>query len=232
MNFVIRAIALPVCALSVVGLVACNDSSETAQNETQPPTETVNSPESSPTSDPEPSLSDEDRYQISENGIGVAQLGMTIGELKQALGETAEFEVKSPFIVDFDAIAVRQDGEVQFYILYLAGEPATDEDPIQGLWTDNPKYKTAEGVGPGTLISAAEEAYGDATLSFNYDNEGREYVRFADLATPNLSFGTGNASLSTAGIYENSGGGFNETQDYNADATIQSVLVVCLAEGC
>ncbi|MBF2078564.1 MAG: hypothetical protein IGR76_08595 [Synechococcales cyanobacterium T60_A2020_003] len=157
---------------------------------------------------------------------------MTLGELKQSLGDTAQFEVKSPFIVDFDAIAVRQNGEIQFYILYLAGEPAGDDDPIQGLWTDNPAYTTAEGVGAGTLISTAEDAYGDATLSFSYDNEGREYVRFANHPAPNISFGTGNANTSTAGIYPEFSGGFNETQEYNPDATIQSVLLVCLADGC
>lgn len=232
MNFVIRAIALPLCVLSLAGLAGCNESSNTTEEAASSPTETVTSPEPTATPEPEASVPEAERYQISGNGIGVAQLGMTIGELKQALGETAQFEVKSPFIVDFDAIAVRQDGEIQFYILYLASESAGDDDPIQGLWTDNSRYTTAEGVGPGSLISAAEEAYGDATLSFNYDNEGREYVRFANEPASNISFGTGNANVSTAGVYPNAGGGFNETQEYNADAAIESVLVVCLAEGC
>lgn len=230
MKSFIRAIALPLCALSLVALVGCNDND--AEDATTTPTETEVIPEPTETAEPVEPISEAERYQISAEGIGVARLGMTLGDLKQTLGDTAQFEVKSPFIVDFDAIAVRQNGEIQFYILYLAGEPAGDDEPIQGLWTDNPAYTTADGVGTGTLISTAEDAYGDATLSFNYDNEGREYVRFANHPAPNISFGTGNANTSTAGIYPESSGGFNETQEYNPDATIQSVLVVCLADGC
>lgn len=231
MNSAIRAIALPLCLVSLAGLTSCNTSSNTDESATPTPTE-ITSPEPTTSTTPETPVSDAERYLISTEGIGPARLGTPIGDLKQDLGETAQFEVKSPFIVDFDAIAVQQDGEVQYYILYLAGQPPKDTDPIQGLWTDNPRYKTAEGVGAGTLISAAEAAYGDATLSFNYDNEGREYVRFAEHPASNISFSTGNASQSPAGIYPNSSSSFNETQDYRPEATIQSVLVVCLTSGC
>jgi hypothetical protein len=168
---------------------------------------------------------------LSPQGIGVAQLGMTLGTLKQQLSG-AEFTVESPFIVDFDAIAVRQDGEVQFYILYLAGQSFTDSDVIQGLWTDNPAYQTTEGIGSGISIAAAEAAYGDATLSYNTDNESREYARFANQPASNLSFSTGNGAANPAGIYASPASGYNETQEYRSEATIESILVVCLTEDC
>jgi hypothetical protein len=157
---------------------------------------------------------------------------MTLAELKQALGEGVEYQVQTGFLVDFDAIAIQKSGEVQYYILYLAGETFTDDDVIQGLFTDNPAYQTAEGVGSGTPLADAEAAYGQATLSYNLANEGREYVRFADYTASNVAFGTGNANAETAGIYPDTQNEYQETQEFRPDATIMSVLVVCFAEEC
>lgn len=168
---------------------------------------------------------------ISAEGMGTARLGMTLGDLKQAM-PTAEFSVKSPFIVDFDAIAVTQAGATQFHILYLAGSTFTDEDTIQGLLTDNPSFQTAQGVGPGSLIEQAEQVYGQATLSFNTQNESREYVRFQRQPAPSISFATGNGSQQSAGIYPSPSGELNETQQYQTDAKIQSILLVCLTDSC
>jgi hypothetical protein len=219
-------------------LVSCANSPEqTASIET--PTSTASPllppPEESPSSvsptaapeaiEPEPTT-------ITTAGIGAARLGMTLGELKQALGDNVEFTVQSPFIVDFDAIAVSQAGEVQYYILYMAGQPFGDDGVIQGLLTDNPKYQTAEAVGAGTLVSEAESAYGNATLSYNQQNESREYVRFERQPASNISFATGNANQQLAGIYTAPIAEFNETEAFQSTATIKSVLVVCLAEAC
>jgi hypothetical protein len=232
-NSTLRAIALPLCALSLAGLAGCNTAPDIAEEPTPTPTETVATPTPTPTGDAV-NMDDVDVESdlISANGIGVARLGMTLGDLKDILGEGTEFEEQSPFIVDFDAIAVRQNGEALFYILYLAGEAPEDSEPIQGLWTDNPRYQTAEGIGAGTSLQDAVSAYGQATLAFNYDNEGREYVRFANHPAPNLSFRTGTANEQLAGLYADTSSSYNETQDYQPEATIQSVLLICLAEGC
>lgn len=194
------------------------------------PSESPRATPSSPT--PTPTVQDTNALRISEDGIGVARLGMTLGELKQQLGPEAELTVESPFIVDFDAIAVRQAGEVQFYILYLSGQPLTDGDAIQGLFTENPQFLTAEGVGAGSTIQQGVDAYGTATLSYNFGNEGREYVRFDRQPSTNLSFGTGNANTELAGIYPSATAEYGETQEFREGATIRSVLVVCLAESC
>jgi hypothetical protein len=74
--------------------------------------------------------------------MGPAKLGMTLGALKKQLGANAEFKVTSPYIVDFDAIAVSQNGKVQYYILYPAAKPLTDSDKIEYLLTENPAYRT------------------------------------------------------------------------------------------
>ena len=169
---------------------------------------------------------------ISAKGIGAAQLGMTVSALKQALGSEATFTVKSPFMVDFDAIAVQKGGEVQYYILYLAKQSFSDGDVIQGLLTDNPKFQTAEGVGAGTPIQKATQTYGKVTLSYNTQNEGREYAQFDRQPAPNLSFATGNGNTQTAGVYPSPTGEHNQTHDFKPDAKIKSILLVCLSDDC
>lgn len=165
---------------------------------------------------------------ISADGIGVAKVGMTLGELKQLLAGKAEFTVKSPFIVDFDAIAVSQDGKDQFYILYPTLLRLAETDIIEALVTDNPNYRTAEGVGSGTPIKDAETAYGDASLSYNSQNESREYVKFAKLNTKAIAFRVKPPQgKSFAGIYSSSKGEFKQTKDFQKNATINLVEVYC-----
>jgi hypothetical protein len=236
MNFLVkpRFIFASLMLLSV----GCNGSQPASVADSPPPTASISPAPTSPTPKAQPSptptavATEAENRLISPNGIGAAQLGMTLGELKQTLGNGVEFAVKSPFIVDFDAIAVSKAGEVQFYILYLADQSFTDQDVIQGILTDNPKFRTAENVGPGTSIAEAEQAYGEVTLSYNTQNESREYARFANQPAGNLSFSTGNGNTSPSGIYASPTSDYNETQQFKPDATIQSILVVCLTEDC
>ncbi|WP_416667789.1 hypothetical protein [Egbenema bharatensis] len=218
-------------------LISCGRSSEVSSTATTPSadetiaadlpsTETPSTPTVTQTT------SAADKTLISARGIGDARLGMSLGELKDILGDEAEFTVESPFMVDFDAIAVRQNDEVAYYILYLAGETLTDADVIQGLLTDNPTFQTAEGIGTGTSIAEAEQTYGSAHLSYNTLNESREYARFQNQPANNISFATGNGNQELAGIYAEPADEYNETEAFREDATIQSVLVICLSEVC
>lgn len=169
---------------------------------------------------------------ISESGIGTAQLGMTLAEFRETLTADQELTPVANVMVDFDAIAVTQAGEIQYYILHLSGAPFTDADVIQGLKTENPAYQTQEGIGVGSAITQAENVYGDATLAYNLENEGREYVRFANFPANNILFGTGSYGVQTAGIYSETSGSYHETQVFRDDATIQSILLICLTEDC
>lgn len=221
-------------ALLLLTLTGCNGSSAPQISASSPAASVsaqsplASSPQVSATPSPSPSP---ETSLISAQGIGAARLGMTYGDLKRALGADAELAVKSPFIADFDAVAIRQAGEVQYYILYLSGQTLSDSDPIQGILTDNPKFRTAENIGAKTPISEAEQVYGQATLSYNTQNESREYARFAK-QPPALSFSTGSGNASPAGIYPTPQASYNETQQFREDAVIQSVLVVCLTEDC
>ncbi len=167
---------------------------------------------------------------ISGDGIGPARLGMTLGDLKQELGDRVEFSEEIPLMVDFNAIAISQNGEEQYYIVYGTWETMTDSDPIQMLLTKNSKYQTREGVGPGMAIAQAESAYGDAMLNHNMDNEGREYIQFANPPFEHISFRTNGSPGNFAGIYgennrDSQDPSYYETQEFRNDATISMVMV-------
>jgi hypothetical protein len=172
---------------------------------------------------------------ISAQGIGMAKLGMKLGKLKKILGAKTEFQVKSPFIVDFDAVAVVQNNQVQFYILYPAGTKLADTAIIEVLKTDNPRYQTAQGVGAGTLLKDAAAVYGEATLSYNLDNEGREYVNFANQPADRMAFRLGSyGDQSLAGIYpsQSTQGSLYETKQYKEGAKIIAIEINCFPGNC
>jgi len=239
--------------LAAVLLVSgCNDPDGTSLS-TPEPTPEVSADESGPDdgtdstndlsgSDPVPaadSPAPADQTLISEQGIGPATLGMTLDALKATLPDGVTLVPQAPFIVDFDAIAIQDGEETLFYLIHLAGDPLQGNDIIQGILTTNPRYQTAEGVGVGTRIQEAEAVYGEATLSHNTENESREYVRFEQHPSTNISFATqsvdapvAESASGFAGQYDNVNSQYNETTDYRTDAAIEGVLLVCLSESC
>ena len=163
---------------------------------------------------------------ISERGIGEAKLGMTFGELKKALGSTALFKVEPASITDFDAVAVSQSGQVQYLIIYPFRTKLKDADVIEDLMTDNPNYKTVEGVGPGMTLKQAEAIYGKATLGYNTDYESEEVLVFAN--QPNnkkISFAPKAEGSHYAGVYGASQDSFHQTNKYRPNAVIRNVSV-------
>ncbi|MEG4170401.1 MULTISPECIES: hypothetical protein [unclassified Microcoleus] len=162
---------------------------------------------------------------ISDRTIGAAKVGMTFGQLKKALGSTAQFKVESPFMVDFDSVAVSQSGKVQYRIIYAAGTKLKDTDVIELLMTENSNYKTVQGVGPGMTLKQAEAIYGKATLSYNVDNEMREGVVFAKQPTRNIMFVPQAEGKQFGGVYGAGQGGFYQTNKYHPNAVIRSVMV-------
>ncbi len=167
---------------------------------------------------------------IAPGRIGVAKIGMTYGEVKKALGKNTKFNIKTPFMVDWNAIEIIQGGKVQFRILYpQINTTFKDSDVIEVLQTDNYNYRTDKGIGPGSRIKQAEMVYGKATLSYNLEMEGREYVKFANQPTNYMGFRTGAfGNNSLAGIYPKSNlGGYQETNNYRQNAIIRSIEISC-----
>jgi hypothetical protein len=170
--------------------------------------------------------------QITPVGIGGAKIGMSLKELKEQMGQGFQFPIKASFIEGFDAIAVTKAGAVQYYIPYPAGTQFTDADKIQHLMTDNPNYRTEQGVGPGTSIKQATTVYGGATLSLSKENESREFINFTQ--HPNgLAFRpkpAGNHNF--AGDYPDSNDEYLKTQKYDNKAAIGQITVSCAEERC
>jgi hypothetical protein len=200
-----------------------------------PPSDAIapsDAPTASPANPASPANIDPASRRISATGIGTAQLGMTLADFRATLTPEQSLVPIANVMVDFDAIALMEGDDIQYYILHLSGTPFTEADVIQGIKTDNPQYQTQDGIGAGSSIAAAVQVYGTATLGYNLENEGREYVRFENPPAMNLLFATGSAGAETAGIYPDSTAAFNETDTFREDATIQSIVLICLTADC
>lgn len=184
------------------------------------------------------------KFLISANGIGKAKLGMTIKELKQVSDSDTNFEVIAQFTIDTTAIAVSEEGIVQYYVLYAAGSTShpdgvtpTDDDVITYLMTDNQDYQTKEGVRVGTSIQEAEEIYGNAVLAYNTEGESREYISFGDYNSDNIRFRASyfkliSDGLGFSGIYPEYPGVSYTTDKYRDDAAIAAIEVSCDRDDC
>ncbi len=178
---------------------------------------------------------------ITMDGIGPAKIGMSVKELKQKLGKGYTLKKDENFMVDIEAIHVMKGDEVLYTLLFVVGEP---QDAITWMVTSNPKFKLAEGVGPGSPLMAAENAYGKPYLSFSNYDEQREWVRFQNANTKfpfNLALRCklpGDDYAGQVGQYPNyeknleAGKEFFETINYDPNAVVDSVWVSMMEEGC
>ncbi|WP_063800833.1 hypothetical protein [Mastigocoleus testarum] len=213
----------PLFVLSIlVTLASCSPPTSTTTSE-----ETSASPSTDLVSTSPKTTKVNSSHLISPQGIGDARLGMTYGELKKSLGSEVKFEVKSPFMVDFDAISVNKDGNTQYHIIYPANTTFSDSDVITTIITDNPDYRTDKGIGVGTTIKDAQAAYGEATLAYSTANESRESVSFAN-QPKNIAFRPSTSPNNFAGIYKSQQGEYNQTKEFRDDAAIKSVQVYCI----
>ena len=170
---------------------------------------------------------------IAEGGIGAAKVGMTLGELKKSLKSSARFETQTDFAPGFNALAVKQQGKVQFYIPYPKSQKATDNDQVRFLVTDNPLYKTAEGVSPGMSIKKASAIYGGAQLAFNPKAKVEEIVAFANQPGDLRFFSSGGESSGRAGIYAKKNPEQNPVTDkFGESGKIKRITVVCPESVC
>lgn len=178
----------------------------------------------------------ESDFLISSEGIGPAKVGRTYGQIKQALGSAYSYTDVVPFMVDLAAVAVLREGvsgffpgkAIAFYLVYPDSETLAATTQINTLITANPKYKLSLGTGPGSLLSEAEKDYGKVTLSFNTDNESREFATF-ERGPANLSFRAEALTHTFAGDYSVPEavrqGSFNQTPAYFENASISQIWV-------
>jgi hypothetical protein len=163
---------------------------------------------------------------IAADGIGAATRGRTVGELRAALPPGTRLGQPDPrYMVDLTALPVIAAADTVYVLLFPAGEVIDDSAPLQYIATTHPGARTAEGVGPGTSLEAAAAVYGPPTLSYNINDESREYATFEGQPT-NILFrvATGAEQGMFAGIYETRDE-YNTTTRYEPGARLLMVMV-------
>jgi hypothetical protein len=166
---------------------------------------------------------------ISETGIGPLVLGMRADEIRDALPEglsVLAYDQQGP-LVDTEGVTIYdKQSEPVLYALALPGE-----GPGLGIFVFvDDAFRTADGVGPGSTIAEASLAYGPPTLSYSYDNEGREFVGFAYYESLDVRFRVDSVPGDFGGLYPEDAGSYATTTEYREGATIGSVWVLCGVE--
>ncbi|MBE9049947.1 DUF1176 domain-containing protein [Nostocales cyanobacterium LEGE 11386] len=165
---------------------------------------------------------------ITNKNVGPAKLGMTLGQLKQVLGEEAKFAPASLGVDAGEGIKVSQEGTLQYALGFTAEgkQPITDNSVINSITVSNPDYRTTAGVGPGTPLKQAVAIYGPATLFYNWNNEGREYIEFEQGLGSGVLIRSNQWTITDfAGIYADTKAEFNKTQKFHEHAGIGSITI-------
>ena len=162
-----------------------------------------------------------DDMVISPTTVGPAEIGSTVDELTEQLGSDYTVGDEVRITVDFSGHVVSRDGEVQFRAV-KANAPG---DELSLFIINNDEFATAAGVGPGMTIADAEAIYGEATLNWNPDNEGREFVSFENQPEGRIQFRTPGIAGTNVGVY---GDGELETNEYDPEGVIAAVWISCV----
>lgn len=117
---------------------------------------------------------------IEENGVAGIGAPATLGNFAAAFQQGTVLSFYSTFMVDFSALCARSDGGDAICALAFAEDDYAPDAGVESLIVASPVCNTLAGVGPGTPVATAVEAYGAATFSFSWENEGREFVSFAN----------------------------------------------------
>lgn len=119
---------------------------------------------------------------ITESSIAGIEAGETLGGFAGAFPAGTNLVFEPMWMVDFGSLCLIREGRAHVCALFYEAEADGWDRGLEmaGIFTLDPACRTVDGVGPGTLISDAATALGTATFRFNYDNEGREYLSFAD----------------------------------------------------
>lgn len=119
---------------------------------------------------------------ITETGIAGIENPATLGDFVEAFPADTALAFQPVYMVDFGALCALSGGEDAICAIFESYDVDAYDGNIEvmamGVYAD--QCRTAEGVGPGTSIADAINAYGDPRFGFSYENEAREYVSFAE----------------------------------------------------
>jgi hypothetical protein len=215
--------AAVVAAVAWLGLAACSqspprDATLAADSAAQPTAESGAMAAPAGASAP-------DRL-IRPDGIGRVRAGMTVGELRAQLGSDLELGAPEPYMVDLDGMPVFAGTDTLYHVLVESGSVPGDDEPLTLVATQSRAARTAEGVGPGTTLAEAARVYGEPTLSYNVNDESREYASFPGYDRSTVRFRVFAASENTAlvGRYTTQGE-HNETTVFDPAGYIAIVIV-------
>lgn len=169
---------------------------------------------------------DEAPPTITPDGIGAAQVGFTLAEVRLNLPAGSHLaEVDPRFMVDLDAVPVISGPDTLYYLGVPAGETLTDASPIRFAITLHEQVRTSEGIGPGVTLQDAVRQCGRATLRYSVHDEMREYVSFANCGHRRVTFRVAPTDDSLLAGRYTSDGEYNETDEYDGSARIGMVMV-------
>lgn len=163
-----------------------------------------------------PGVGAQEDWTITPSGVGPLQIGSSIDAIRAQLPDDFEMGDAVPIGPDMFGHVVTQDDAVRF----LIPEPDPGGAPVQTIVVLSSEFQTATGVGPGTAVGEAEDAYGDVILRWD-EQAGREVATFRRQPT-GLVFRTSEAAEPRAGIY---GEGRTTTKLYDPDAVLSSVSI-------
>jgi hypothetical protein len=166
------------------------------------------------------------QVEVGPEGIGAAQAGMTVAEIRRVLGPDLKLgELNDRFMVDLIAIPVLRGQDTLFYLVFPADESPNEQSVPEMAVTDHPEVRTRERIGPGSTLAEAAATYGSPKLSYSADDEMREYAAFPAYRHSNVAFRVAPGdTVFLAGRYEQEGS-YGETADFDPDARIMMVLV-------
>lgn len=130
---------------------------------------------------------DSESFIISPQGLGWARLGVPWGQFQRALGGINASHV--PIGWGYNGISVHGDGQAPFTVVFPKWKNTLSAlDTVSILMTQDPTYRTKEGIGPGSTLAEAQQVYGPATL-LRDATTGQDLLVFARMPWDRIRFG-------------------------------------------
>ncbi len=119
---------------------------------------------------------------IADDSIAGIGEPATLGAFAGAFPAGSSLAYEPLYMVDFGSLCLVVGGRERVCTMFYEAEADgwSPELEALGLYTRDPECRSEQGVGPGSLVTDVVEVFGAPAFGFSYDNEGREYLAFAN----------------------------------------------------
>lgn len=160
-------------------------------------------------------------HRITATSVGPVKLGMTLAQARKllpglTLGKPGYSDHKGGIT---EVLRGKKHAMWLLAAQHDTGEPPKETGRIGQIWVSDPAYATAEGVKPGTLVTAAVKHYGPVKLVESSQENGFEVMTFT--RQPAGLFFAVKAPKGEAGKYSTPAGEYRKTQQYVPGAFIE-----------